>query len=116
MNHPDRGFDSNYKLLFQVSGLLPDNVVVLPGVEVDILQIVLAATPDDWKPQSHGEAGLEVYSLSLHRNVGDDEPGAPDFGHDPVANLLVVMNPIHAKRLVASLADRRFDCFRESAV
>ncbi len=107
-NHrPNRRADSIRELLAQVCRLIPNDVVILARVEMHVLEIVLMAAPDNWQAERHCETRLKLDALPLHRYVGDNEPGAADFGHDPVANLLIVMNSVDAKWLVPGLANRQ---------
>ncbi len=82
----------------EVGGRLPDDVVVLPGVEVELLRRVVPAGRDDHDAEASREPGFVVHARALSREVGDNEPTPPNLGHNTVVDLLVVLDSVDAQR------------------
>ena len=100
---------------------LPRNVIELPGVEMDMLNVICSAHPDHRNPQSLGEACLIInaapgksgsFATMFDKpasKVAYHESGATNFADDLIVDFVVVFFFINTKGSVTRISDRRFD-------
>ena len=74
----DDRFDAKLKPSREIGLIRPGDAVVLADVEVEIVDVVLAAAPYDWQVQAQRKARLEVHTRLLLGEVGHDESRPPD--------------------------------------
>src|SRR5690606_38886644 len=79
----------------------PDDVVVLPRVEVGFIVVVGTARPDHGEAAAEGVAGLEVDARPVLCEVRDDEAAAVQLEDDAVVELVRVFDAAEDERCVA---------------
>jgi hypothetical protein len=88
---------------------LPYDMVVLPRVEVGVVQIVLSARPDHGPSETHREARLEIDALALQSHVRDDELRTADLAQNLIADLLIVVDLVDPDWIEAARGNSRSD-------
>ena len=68
--------------------IIPSEAGILTDIELQVLEVALAATPNHWYAQPEAESGLEVDILALARAINNYERAPPNLGDDPIIDLL----------------------------
>ncbi len=105
------GSNSVEKLFAKIGRLMPQNVVVLSCVKMNVAFIIVAATPDHWQSERHTVSRLEIHTRFLQSDVSHHKTGATNFTNYAIANFFIVLHSIHAKRFVLRAAYSGFDPF-----
>ena len=95
----DRHPDPPVQSLPQLLGSGPEDMVPMVRVEMEVLNLVLSATPITLRPSPIANPGLGVDSGPLSREVGHPELAVADLRNDLVGNLIVVFFLINSNRL-----------------
>ena len=82
----DDGGNERLKLFSKFLLCFPDDVVILPRVKVDILQIIFSDAPEDRDTTTQRKSSLKVHARTLHGHIRDDESGILNFSDDLVVN------------------------------
>ncbi len=78
-------------------------MVVLARVKVALIDLVLAACPDDRQTQTHRETRLKVDPLTVSCDIGDQKSAPADFSNDLVTNLVVELLHVDPEGSEASI-------------
>src|SRR5262245_51923830 len=89
--HRGRRPDSIDTALPEVLGADRENVVVLPSVEVQFVAVRVAARPDHVDAEPAREAGFEVDTRTLLREVRHHQRSRPYLCDDLVIDLVVML-------------------------
>ena len=70
----------------KVGFVLPEDVLVLAGVEVQLLGIVVLSStaPEHGDAEALGKSGLVVHGLPVPGEISDQEAASADLRQDPV--------------------------------
>lgn len=64
-----------------------------------VCKVILATHPNNRPPQAHSEAGLEIDTCPLQREIGDHESRCTYLSEDAVTEFLVVVNQVDTERI-----------------
>src|SRR6478752_185471 len=112
---PAPGADLHFELRREVGRILPEDVFLLPRVEVHLLGVVFAARPNHWSAEAVRESSLVVDRRPRAGHIDDDEARLPNPCDYPVVDLGVelglvrvclVRNVIDAKWLLVAAREQ----------
>src|SRR6266568_3471928 len=83
--------DSVVDLLCKVLGRLPNNEVVVVGIEMNLVEPIVFTTPNNWDSQPLGEACLEIDATSIASKIRHYETASSDLGNNPIIDPIVVL-------------------------
>ena len=99
-------FDGQYAVVEAIprfrNGSVVDEVE-LPYIEMQLVQLLLVANPDDRSAQTYHHASFEINSVALPRKVGNHKTRPLDLADDLVIDSIDVLKSVDSQRIVSGL-------------